>query len=198
MGASYAVLLAEQMFASGCRLLVSITSSGHIAALRPPPYFILIEKALRDEGTSYHYLPADDYAEADPALVATIGPPWRTWASRSSAARRGPPMRATAKPPKLSRRPEQRVFWRSRWKRHRSTPTSTPRRAAKRCQGEANGATASLALVHAIAEAWLQAQSLRDSSPVTAKSTEVNSPSRETDVDQPVCRHLAAPVRQPA
>src|SRR5919205_286390 len=72
VGASYAVLVAEQMFVSGCRLLVSITSSGQITALRPPPYFILIERALRDEGTSYHYLPASDYAEADPALVATI------------------------------------------------------------------------------------------------------------------------------
>jgi uridine phosphorylase len=72
VGASYAVLLAEQMFASGCRLLVSITSSGQIRALRPPPYFILIESALREEGTSCHYLPPSDYAEADPALIATI------------------------------------------------------------------------------------------------------------------------------
>jgi uridine phosphorylase len=60
------------MFASGCRLLVSITSSGQITALRPPPYFILIERALRDEGTSYHYLPASAYAEADPVLIATV------------------------------------------------------------------------------------------------------------------------------
>ncbi len=72
VGASYAVLVAEQMFASGCRLLVSITSSGQIKALRPPPYFILIERALRDEGTSYHYLPASAYAGADPVLIATV------------------------------------------------------------------------------------------------------------------------------
>jgi hypothetical protein len=71
VGAPYAVLLAEQMFTSGCRLLISITSSGQIRALRPPPYFILIERALRDEGTSCHYLPPSDYAEAAPAL-ATI------------------------------------------------------------------------------------------------------------------------------
>ncbi|MDF2809976.1 MAG: hypothetical protein K0S56_1007 [Microvirga sp.] len=72
VGAPYAVLVAEQMFASGCRLLVSITSSGQIKALRPPPYFILIERALRDEGTSYHYLPPTAYADADPALIAAI------------------------------------------------------------------------------------------------------------------------------
>ncbi|WP_233386512.1 phosphorylase family protein [Methylobacterium sp. C25] len=74
VGAAYTVLLAEQMFGSGCRLLLSITSSGQITALRPPPYFILIERALRDGGMSYHYLPASDYVGADPALVAAIGP----------------------------------------------------------------------------------------------------------------------------
>lgn len=72
VGASYAVLIAEQMFASGCELLISITSSGQITSLGPPPYFILIEKALRDEGTSYHYLPPADYAEADPQLIEAI------------------------------------------------------------------------------------------------------------------------------
>jgi hypothetical protein len=46
VGAPYAVLLSEQMFASGCRLLISITS-GQIRALRTPPYFILIERAAR-------------------------------------------------------------------------------------------------------------------------------------------------------
>lgn len=30
----------------------------------------MIERALRDEGTSYHYAPASEYGEADPALVA--------------------------------------------------------------------------------------------------------------------------------
>ena len=38
----------------------------------PTPYFVLIEKALRDEGTSYHYMPPSDYSEADPDLVDTV------------------------------------------------------------------------------------------------------------------------------
>jgi uridine phosphorylase len=63
VGASFAVLVAEELFASGCELLISVTSSGQIApADHAPPYFVLIEKALRDEGTSYHYLPPTDYA----------------------------------------------------------------------------------------------------------------------------------------
>ncbi|MBN9264684.1 MAG: uridine phosphorylase, partial [Hyphomicrobium sp.] len=45
VGASFAVLVAEQLFASGCRLLVSVTSSGQLVDLRPPPYFVLIERA---------------------------------------------------------------------------------------------------------------------------------------------------------
>ena len=58
VGASFAVLVAEQLFASGCRLLLSITSSGRIADLGEPPYTVLIDRALRDEGTSARYLAA--------------------------------------------------------------------------------------------------------------------------------------------
>jgi uridine phosphorylase len=72
VGASFAVLLAEQMFASGCRLLISMTSAGQLAALRPPPYFVLIDRALRDEGTSYHYLPPAEFSHADHTLIATV------------------------------------------------------------------------------------------------------------------------------
>jgi uridine phosphorylase len=69
VGASFAVLLAEQLFVSGCRFLVSMTSAGQILEKGPPPYFVLIDRALRDEGTSYHYLPPADFAEADERLV---------------------------------------------------------------------------------------------------------------------------------
>ena len=69
VGASFAVLLAEQLFASGCRLLISMTSAGQVVEEGSPPYFILIDRALRDEGTSYHYLPPAEFAEADRGLV---------------------------------------------------------------------------------------------------------------------------------
>lgn len=73
VGAPFAVLVAEQLFASGCRLLVSLTSAGQIVPVAAPPYFILIDRALRDEGTSYHYAPAAEFAEADPDLIAIAG-----------------------------------------------------------------------------------------------------------------------------
>ena len=56
-----------------------------------PPYFVVIDRALRDEGTSYHYAAADAFAEADPNIVAAamkalknagllayVGPSWTT------------------------------------------------------------------------------------------------------------------------
>jgi uridine phosphorylase len=72
VGAPFAVLIAEQLFASGCRLLISMTSAGQLAPLRPPPYFVLIDKALRDEGTSYHYQPPSEFSHADAALLARM------------------------------------------------------------------------------------------------------------------------------
>ena len=69
VGAPFAVLVAEQLFASGCRLLLSVTSAGQLQRKRPPPYFVLIDRALRDEGTSYHYLPAAEFSDADPELL---------------------------------------------------------------------------------------------------------------------------------
>lgn len=72
VGASFAVLVAEELFASGCRLLVSVTSSGQLVPVAAPPYFILIDRALRDEGTSYHYLPADTYSTAPMALLERL------------------------------------------------------------------------------------------------------------------------------
>ena len=65
VGAPFAVLVAEQLFVSGCRLTISLTSAGAIAPSLPKPSYVLIEKAVRDEGTSYHYLPPASYAHAE-------------------------------------------------------------------------------------------------------------------------------------
>jgi uridine phosphorylase len=72
VGAPFAVLVAEELFALGCEALVSVSSAGLIARGLSPPFFLLIEKALRDEGTSHHYLPPARYAEAPPSLIAAV------------------------------------------------------------------------------------------------------------------------------
>ncbi len=73
VGGPYAVLLAEQLFVSGCEWLISITSAGQIAPVREPPYFVFIEQALRDEGTSHHYLPPAKYVSARPEVRQRVG-----------------------------------------------------------------------------------------------------------------------------
>ncbi len=91
VGAPFAVLVAEELFASGCRLLVSLTSAGQIVPSKTPPYFVIIDRALRDEGTSYHYAIPSEFAEADPQMVkaaadailettlqAVVGSSWTT------------------------------------------------------------------------------------------------------------------------
>jgi uridine phosphorylase len=72
VGAPFSVLVAEELFASGCEALVSISSAGLVAPDIVPPFFVLIERALRDEGTSHHYLPPERWAEADLRLIKGV------------------------------------------------------------------------------------------------------------------------------
>ena len=72
-------------------LLISVTSAGQISPAANLPYFLVINRALRDEGTSYHYAAPEAFAQADPQLVNTaihvlqrfglpahVGPSWTT------------------------------------------------------------------------------------------------------------------------
>jgi uridine phosphorylase len=57
IGGPYAVLIAEQLRAAGAQLTIGLTSAGRIAPSLPLPSIVVIEEAIRDEGTSLHYLP---------------------------------------------------------------------------------------------------------------------------------------------
>ena len=74
VGAPFAVLVAEQLAASGATLVVSVTSAGQLAPLADPPYFVLIDRALRDEGTSVHYQPPSTWAQLPGHLGAAVEP----------------------------------------------------------------------------------------------------------------------------
>ncbi|MBC8394491.1 MAG: hypothetical protein H8E17_18230 [Deltaproteobacteria bacterium] len=63
----------ESQTTSFCELLISVTSAGQIVRIDDQPYFVLIEKALRDEGTSYHYLPPTDFSHIAPELLPVLG-----------------------------------------------------------------------------------------------------------------------------
>ena len=174
VGAPFAVLLAEELFVSGCRFLISMTSAGQILEPREdgrePPYFVVIERALRDEGTSYHYLPPSEFAEADGVLVAAAmrglnevglrvyrGAAWTTDA----------PFRETAAAIERAREQgilavEMEAAALYAFARARNRPVLCLAHVTNRMavdagdfeKGEADGAHASLRVIAAVARAW--------------------------------------------
>jgi len=72
VGSSYAVLVAEQLFVSGCNLLISVTSAGIISEISSEKQFALLASSIRDEGTSYHYSPEHEPAVLNQHLVAKL------------------------------------------------------------------------------------------------------------------------------
>jgi len=59
IGGPYAVLIAEQLQAAGAKLIIGLTSAGRVSPDLPLPCLVVATSAIRDEGTSYHYLPPD-------------------------------------------------------------------------------------------------------------------------------------------
>ncbi len=72
VGAPFAVLVAEELFACECRLLVSVTSAGQLDPTLLLPCTILVQRALRGEGTSYAYLPPDRYVDGEAHLLSAV------------------------------------------------------------------------------------------------------------------------------
>jgi uridine phosphorylase len=63
IGGPYAVLVAEQLSACGVRAILGLTSAGRLDPALPLPAIVIASRAIRDEGTSYHYLPPGDVVE---------------------------------------------------------------------------------------------------------------------------------------
>jgi uridine phosphorylase len=57
IGGPYAVLIAEQLHAAGAKVILGLTSAGRISRDLPLPCLVVVTSAIRDEGTSFHYLP---------------------------------------------------------------------------------------------------------------------------------------------
>jgi uridine phosphorylase len=72
VGGPFAVLVAEELASSGAELVISVSSAGQVIPLARPPYFVLIEKAWRDEGTSLHYQPPGEWSLLQPHLAARL------------------------------------------------------------------------------------------------------------------------------
>jgi uridine phosphorylase len=68
-GSPMTVELAEEFVAMGARRLVLITWGGMLQPGMEAGDILVAERAIRDEGASYHYLPPGKYAQADGPLV---------------------------------------------------------------------------------------------------------------------------------
>jgi uridine phosphorylase len=72
IGGPYAVLVAEQLAASGARIVLGITSAGRVSPALPLPSLVVATQAIRDEGTSYHYLPPGEAVQSHPGVVEAL------------------------------------------------------------------------------------------------------------------------------
>jgi len=72
IGGPYAVLIAEQLHAVGVGLIVGLTSAGRVAADLPLPSLVVATSAIRDEGTSYHYLAPGKEVACPPRVTMPI------------------------------------------------------------------------------------------------------------------------------
>lgn len=72
IGGPYAVLIAEQLKSSGAQVVLGLTSAGRVAASVRIPSLVVATAAIRDEGTSYHYLSANHSAAAHATLAEAL------------------------------------------------------------------------------------------------------------------------------
>jgi uridine phosphorylase len=72
VGAPLAAAFVEELIALGCRAFVAAGGAGVLVPELRLGHVIVPTAAIRDEGTSYHYLPPAREVTADPSAVAAI------------------------------------------------------------------------------------------------------------------------------
>jgi len=72
IGGPYAVLVAEQLIASGAKVIFGLTSAGRISPHLSIPSLVIATAAIRDEGTSYHYIPPARTVDAPATLILQL------------------------------------------------------------------------------------------------------------------------------
>jgi uridine phosphorylase len=91
VGSPAAAVMLEELIAFGVRRFVSVGTAGSLLADLPPGSLVVCDSALRDEGTSYHYLPGGGPVYPSEALTSRLraaiesrglayraGPSWTT------------------------------------------------------------------------------------------------------------------------
>jgi len=72
IGGPYTVLIAEQLAVCGAKLIVGLASAGRLDSQIPLPAVVIADEAIRDEGTSYHYLPPSETVKGTPSILAAL------------------------------------------------------------------------------------------------------------------------------
>ncbi len=72
MGGPFAAVMLEEIIALGCRKFIACGGAGVLDRDIALGHLLVPTSAIRDEGTSYHYLPPAREVAADPAAVAAI------------------------------------------------------------------------------------------------------------------------------
>jgi uridine phosphorylase len=72
VGAPLAAALLEEVIARGCRTFIACGGAGVLAPEIVVGHIVVPTSAVRDEGTSYHYLPAGREVAPSPEAVAAI------------------------------------------------------------------------------------------------------------------------------
>ena len=72
VGAPLAAGLLEQVIAMGCRAFVVCGGAGALRADLVAGHLIVVDSAVRDEGTSHHYAPARRVVAADPRATEVL------------------------------------------------------------------------------------------------------------------------------
>lgn len=72
VGAPLAVMFLEELIALGCKRFVAVGGAGALLHDLTLGHAIVVDSAVRDEGTSFHYLPPGRVVEADPHGVEVL------------------------------------------------------------------------------------------------------------------------------
>ena len=78
VGAPLAAFMLEEVIARGCRKFIACGGAGVLAGEIAVGHIVVPTSAVRDEGTSYHYLPPGREVAATPEAVAAIETVLRT------------------------------------------------------------------------------------------------------------------------
>jgi uridine phosphorylase len=72
VGAPLAAGLLEEVIAMGCRAFIVCGGAGALAAEVTLGHLVVVESAVRDEGTSHHYAPPSRYVDANATATSVL------------------------------------------------------------------------------------------------------------------------------